>query len=244
VAGFGATGLCFAGPFGAESQPAMEPFARIEAVAAKRKGGAAALERLLPKPRTRAALAGTPDAFFLSALAKQIFRAGFVWQIVEYKWPTMEEAFGGFDPEVVAGLGDHEVEELLADPRAIRNRAKIESVRSNAAWMVRMAGSHGSFGSFLGAWPTETVVDLWEELRKQGSRLGGMTGPFFLREVGKDTFLLTADVVKGLRRARVVKGDPTSKRDLAAVQQAFNAWREQSGRPLCQLSRILAFSVV
>jgi 3-methyladenine DNA glycosylase Tag len=80
----------------------MTPFARIEALAAKRKRGAAALAKLLPKPRTRAALAKTPDEFFLSALAEQIFRAGFVWQIVEHKWPTMEEVFAGFDPELVA----------------------------------------------------------------------------------------------------------------------------------------------
>jgi 3-methyladenine DNA glycosylase Tag len=219
----------------------MTPFARIEVLAAKRKGGAPALAKLLPKPRSRAALAKTPDEFFLSALAKQIFRAGFVWQIVEYKWPTMEEAFAGFDPELVGGLSDSD--DLVADPRAIRNRSKIESVRENAAWMVRVAAAHGSFGSFLGGWPAENLIGLWDELGKNGSRLGGMTGPFFLREVGKDTFLLTSDVVKALRREKVVNGDPTSKRDLALVQRAFNAWREESGRPLCQLSRILAFSV-
>ena len=80
-------------------------------------------------------------------------------------------------------------------------------------------------------------------MRREGSRLGGMTGPFFLREVGRDTFLLTTDVVRALWREKVVKDGATSKRDLAAVQQAFNAWHEESGRPLCQLSRILAFSV-
>jgi 3-methyladenine DNA glycosylase Tag len=143
----------------------------------------------------------------------------------------------------VAGLSDQDVEDLLADPRAIRNRVKIESARTNAAWMMRVAAAHRSFGGFLDAWPTENLVGLWEELRKQGSRLGGMTGPFFLREVGKDTFLLTSDVVKALRRERIVKGSPSSKRDLATVQQAFNAWREETGRPLCQLSHILAFSV-
>lgn len=228
---------------GAQNPPPMTPFARIEARAAARKGGSAALEKLLPKPRGRAALARTPDEFYLSALAKQIFRAGFVWRIVDYKWPTMEEAFAGFDPGLVAGLGDREVEDLLADPRAIRNRSKIESVRANAAWMVRVAAAHGSFGSFLGAWPADDVVGLWEELRREGSRLGGMTGPFFLREVGKDTFLLTADVLKALRRERVVRGTSTARGDLAVVQRAFTAWREESGRPLCQLSRILAFSV-
>lgn len=221
----------------------MSPFARIEALAAKRKGGAAALAKLLPKPRSRGALTKTPDEFFLSALAKQVFRAGFVWQIVEHKWPSMEEAFGGFRPELVAALEERDVDDLLADPRAIRNRVKIQSVQENAAWMVRVAAADGSFGSFLGGWPAEDIVGLWAEMRREGSRLGGMTGPFFLREVGRDTFLLTTDVVRALRREKVVKDGASSKRDLAAVQHAFNAWHEESGRPLCQLSRILAFSV-
>ena len=221
----------------------MTPVRRIEALAAERKGGAATLAKLLPRPRSRAALAKTPDEFFLSALAKQVFRAGFIWQIVEYKWPAMEEAFAGFRPEIVAGLEDRDIEDLLADPRAIRHRAKIRSLRENASWMVREAASHGSFGTFLGDWPSDDIVGLWAELRRQGSRLGGMTGPFFLREVGKDTFLLTTDVVRALRREKVVTGDPISKKSLAAVQRAFNAWHEECGRPLCQLSRILSFSV-
>ncbi|MFO6136633.1 DNA-3-methyladenine glycosylase I, partial [Pseudomonas aeruginosa] len=33
------------------------------------------------------------------------------------------------------------------------------------------------------------------------------------------------------------------QRDLAAVQGAFNQWREESGRPLCQLSVMLAHTV-
>jgi len=219
-------------------------FSVIESRAAKRKGGAKQLAKLLPKPRSAAALADTPDAFFLSALAKQIFRAGFVWKIVEYKWPDMEEAFAGFDPATVAGFDARDLDALAGDPRIIRNRSKIESVHDNARWLVRVAAAHGSFGKFLAEWPEDDIVGLWEELRTNGTRLGGMTGPFFLREVGKDTFLLSPDVVKVLRREKVVKGNATSKRDLRAVQDAFNLWRRQSGRPLCHLSRIVACSVV
>jgi len=62
----------------------------------------------------------------------------------------MEEAFGGFLPELVAALEERDVDDLLADPRAIRNRVKIQSVQENAAWMVRVAAAHGGFGSFLG----------------------------------------------------------------------------------------------
>jgi 3-methyladenine DNA glycosylase Tag len=136
-------------------------FRAIEARAAERKGGAAPLAKLLPRPRTRAALAETPDEFFLSALAKQVFRAGFVWQIVEYKWPAMEEAFAGFRPEVVAGLEDSDIEDLLADPLAIRHRAKLRRVRENASWMLRVSANHGSFGRFLADWPSSDVVGLW-----------------------------------------------------------------------------------
>jgi hypothetical protein len=36
---------------------------------------------------------------------------------------------------------------------------------------------------------------------------------------------------------------PTSLKERAAVQAAFNQWQEQSGRPLCQLSVMLAHTV-
>lgn len=221
----------------------MTPFARIEAIAAKAQGGAQALEKLLPKPRGRTALAKIPDDVFLSMMAKQIFRSGFVWKIVDYKWPSMEEVFAGFDPETVAAFGDREIEELLTDPRVIRHRAKIESVRDNALWMLGIARAKGGFGGYLGDWPVDDIVGLWRDLDKQATRLGGNSGPIFLREVGKDTFLLFPDVVKALRREKVIKGEPTTQKNLAAAQEAFNAWRKESGRPLCQLSKILACSV-
>ena len=81
-----------------------------------------------------------------------------------------------------------------------------------------------------------------KELKTRGSRLGGSTGPFFLRFVGKDTFLFSQDVTKTLIEQDVVTKSPTSQRDLKAVQEAFNIWREESGLPLCQISRILAAS--
>lgn len=73
--------------------------------------------------------------------------------------------------------------------------------------------------------------------------MGGNSGPYFLRMVGKDTFVLTGDVVQGLIDNGVVGKKPTTKADRAKVQTAFNAWADETVRPLCQLSRILAFSV-
>ncbi|MOA03660.1 hypothetical protein D3C78_1231790 [compost metagenome] len=63
------------------------------------------------------------------------------------------------------------------------------------------------------------------------------------RQAGKDTFIPTDDVVAALKAQGIVDKAPTSQRDLAAVQAAFNQWQAQSGRPLCQLSMMLAFTV-
>ena len=80
--------------------------------------------------------------------------------------------------------------------------------------------------------------------RLQGYRgIEARTGQFFLRRIGKDTFCLTRDVVGALVRQGVVSKSPTAKRDLLLVQDAFNEWQQQSGRPLCAIPRVLSCSI-
>ena len=81
-------------------------------------------------------------------------------------------------------------------------------------------------------------------MAKRGTRLGGGTGQFFLRFIGKDSFVLSADVVACLRDAGLVIADhPTSKKDLRKIQDQFNGWAEETGLPMTHLSRICALSV-
>jgi 3-methyladenine DNA glycosylase Tag len=218
-------------------------FESIYQRAVKRKGGAEALQSLLPRAKSRAALVRTGDDRYLSAMAKSIFRAGFVWKVVDNKWPDFEEAFEGFAIEKVAPMDELALDELARDPRVIRNRPKIVAVRDNARFIFEVVNEHGSFGAYLADWPKDDLIGLWEDLHRRGSRLGGFTRAVFLREVGKDVFMLTSDVVRALIGASVVTKAPTSQRDLRATQDAFNAWQDETGRPYCELSRILACSV-
>ncbi|MEL6476210.1 MAG: hypothetical protein AAFR17_02695 [Pseudomonadota bacterium] len=50
-------------------------------------------------------------------------------------------------------------------------------------------------------------------------------------------------MTKALIREGLVDKTPTSQRDLAAVQAAFNHWADESDRPLAHISRTLACSV-
>ena len=56
-----------------------------------------------------------------------------------------------------------------------------------------------------------------------------------------DTFLLTQDVEGFLRHHDIIEGGATSQRSLKAMQSYFNGLRQQSGRSLAELSRIVAF---
>jgi 3-methyladenine DNA glycosylase Tag len=219
-------------------------FDAIRARAIHRKGGEAALARLLPKVATAKQLAALRDDRVLAEMTKRIFCSGFAWTVIEKKWPGFEAAFLGFDaPKLLRQTPDF-WDALTADARIVRNGQKIMSVAANARFIADIAAEHGSFGRFLAAWPVTDQVGLLALLGKRGSRLGGNTGQYLLRFLGKDGFMLSRDVVRCLRDAGLdIAEAPTSKRDLARVQQQFNEWATATKLPYTHLSRICAMSI-
>lgn len=219
----------------------MTPLSTIWSRAVARHGEDA-LRARFPQVLTPAELRAVPDDRALAAIAKRVFAAGFRWRVIEIKWPGFEEAFHGFDPAWVAGLDADGIGALCADTRIVRNRPKVLCTIGNAQFVRQVAAEHGSFGRWLAAWPEDDVVGLWAALKAGGDRLGGDTGPWVLRLLGKDTFRLTPDVVAALVEAGVVDKAPTSRKDLAATQQAFSTWKAESGLTLGALSVVLACS--
>jgi len=221
----------------------MTSFQPILEAAQARAGGAAALEARLPGPKTPAELRALGDDRYLSLISLRVFRAGLRHAMVDAKWPAFEEAFEGFEPRRLRMLSDEDLDLLLTDRRLIRHAAKIHAVRANAAALCEIAEQAGSFGAYLADWPGADVVGLWDDLAKRLRQMGGNSGPYFLRMSGKDTFLLSGDVGRGLQVHGVVDRPPKGKGDRRKAQAAFNDWAADSGRPLCQLSMILALSL-
>ncbi|SDA66674.1 DNA-3-methyladenine glycosylase I [Pseudomonas sp. NFPP33] len=208
-----------------------------------RFGSAKTLEAMLPQPRSDAQLRALSDDRYLSLISLRIFRAGLKHSLVDAKWPAFEEVFFGFDPEKVVLMGAERLENLMQDARLIRHLSKLKSVPRNAQFILDVRREKGSFGALIADWPVSDIVGLWKYLAKHGSQLGGLSAPRFLRMVGKDTFVPTDDMVAALKAQGVIDKAPTSLKDLAAVQAAFNQWQAESGRPLCQLSVMLAHTV-
>jgi 3-methyladenine DNA glycosylase Tag len=219
-------------------------FKTIRVRAEKRKGGADALARLMPPRPDPKALSKLRDDRVLAEMTKRVFSAGFAWSVIESKWPGFEEAFLGFEPPQLLSEPDEFWHQLTKDARIVRNGAKIMSVRDNARFVVDVAKEHSSFGKFLSKWPPSNEIGLLEVLAKRGSRLGGNSGQMLLRFLGYDAFVTSKDVVACLRDAGLdIAETPTSKRDLAKIQEQFNAWAKETTLPYRHLSMICAMSI-
>lgn len=221
----------------------MRSFAEILAIAAERKGGAAAVLAGVVPVKPPAELAAIPDDRWLAQMARGIFQAGISWQVVDAKWPGIEAAFHGFDPGRVSMIEGDALDALLSDTRVIRSGAKIVAIRDNAVFIRQVAAEHGSFGRRIADWPAADYAGLLAWLGKEGSRLGGTTGQYMLRFMGKESYLLSRDVVARLQAEGVIDGPATSTRAMKAVQAAFDTWKAESGQSFNAISRVLAQSI-
>ncbi len=212
--------------------------------AARRKGGEDALFSLLPKVVDAESLIRKPDSYFLQEMTRSVFQSGFVWRVINHKWPSFQQAFLDFDPARLMKLSDEQWEAYIHDKRIVRHRQKIRALRHNLWFVHDISVQHMGFGRFLVEWPKTDLTGLFRFLKQKGSRLGGNTGQYFLQHVGVDSFALTRDVVAGLQLYGLdIRDTPSSLKDLNKIQQTFNQWHEQSGLPYFHLSMILAFSV-
>ena len=153
------------------------------------------------------------DDELLERLALEINQAGLSWLTILRKREAFHRAFEGFDPEIVARYGARERSRLLADAGIIRNRLKVDAVIANAARVLELRESHGSFAKWLDA-HHPLPKDEWVKLFKRTFRF---TGGEIVGE-----FLMSTGYLPGAHRegcpayARIVKAKPPWLRSAAA----------------------------
>jgi len=151
------------------------------------------------------------DRALFEKMSLEGFQAGLSWITILRKRPRFREVFAGFEPEVVAGFDDADVERLMADAGIIRNRAKIHAVIGNAALVAAMRpgeldalmwsfapASHRRPTS-LDEIPATTAesIALSKALRKAGFRFVGPTTMYALMQSAG----MVDDHVAGCHRA-------------------------------------------
>ena len=154
------------------------------------------------------------DSFLYEMLTLEGAQAGLSWITILRKREGYRHAFAGFDAARVARFDRRRVERLLADPRIVRNRLKVESAVNNAARVRELEKELGSFDAYLwsfvdgvplqgrrrrlGDLPAETPLsrDLSRDMKRRGFRFVGPTVCYaFMQAVG-----MVNDHVKGCFR--------------------------------------------
>lgn len=222
----------------------METFFDIQQRAAKRKGGKAALASIVNKPLSTQQLLKVTDDEWLEEFTRKIFQSGFYWSVINKKWPGFRDVFWNFNVQKLLMMPPEMLEEKSSDERIVRNYNKVKTIPINAAMIHFSANDEGKpFHQLVAEWPSENIIGLWAWLKKNGARLGGNTGPYTLRQLGKDTFLLSRDVEAYLRANEIIEGGLQSKKSLTAAQNFFNEMQQQSGLTLQEISQTISYSV-
>lgn len=138
------------------------------------------------------------DRGIFERIALEGFQAGLSWRVVLRKRAALREAFCGFDIAAVAEFAAEDVRRLLADPRLIRSRPKIEAVVGNARAALEIPGGISALvwrhapaprpaPATTADVPAETRMstDLARELKRRGFRfVGPVTAYAAMQAVG------------------------------------------------------------
>lgn len=131
------------------------------------------------------------DQALYERLSLEGFQAGLSWLTILRKREAFREAFGGFDPAVVASFGPSDVARLLGDAGIVRNRAKINATITNAQAVLALQEAGESLDALIWSYApvswnrprtfadvpasTEVSTALSQELRRRGFRFVGPT---------------------------------------------------------------------
>ena len=159
------------------------------------------------------------DGKLFEMLVLEGAQAGLSWETVLRKREGYRAAFDNFDPRLIARYGPDKLEQLLLDPRIVRNRRKVESCVRNAQEFLKIQEEWGSFSAYLwefvdgkpvvNGWanleqvPAKTALSdrLSKDLRKRGFKFVGPTICYaFLQSTG----LVNDHLVSCFRHSEIV----------------------------------------
>jgi DNA-3-methyladenine glycosylase I len=124
------------------------------------------------------------DAALFERLILEINQAGLSWLTILKKREAFRQAYGGFDPEVVAAYSARDRKRLLADAGVIRNRLKVDAAIANARKILELRKTHGSFAGWLAAHHPRSKEEWVKLFKKTFHFTGGEIVGEFLMSIG------------------------------------------------------------
>lgn len=92
-------------------------------------------------------------------------QAGLSWSTILKKREGYRKAFADFDYRIVADLPEGYIQELLQDPKIIRNQLKIRAAINNAKRFMEIQSEFGKFSDYIWDFVDgKPIQNKWKEL--------------------------------------------------------------------------------
>lgn len=98
------------------------------------------------------------DNLWLKFITLEGAQAGLSWRTIVKKIEGYQQSFKNFEINKVATMSDEELDELLKDPKIIRNRLKVYSTRNNAIQMIKVQKEFGTFDNYIWAFVNHKTI--------------------------------------------------------------------------------------
>jgi DNA-3-methyladenine glycosylase I len=95
------------------------------------------------------------DRRLFEKLCLEGFQAGLSWLTILRKREAFREVFENFEVDRVARFDQRKFDQLMADVRIVRNRAKIDATINNASRVIELVAQEGSLAHFLWGYEAE-----------------------------------------------------------------------------------------
>lgn len=86
---------------------------------------------------------------YLDVMTRAVFQAGLSWAAIGKHWHEYRAAFDDFDPVKVASYTEGDVDRLMRAPGVLHSARKIRATLANAAAVVELDRSYGTFAAYL-----------------------------------------------------------------------------------------------
>lgn len=137
------------------------------------------------------------DEKIFELLILEPFQAGLSWETILNKREAFREAYDGFCAQKVAAYDEEKVQELLNNPKIVRNRRKIEASIQNAKVYLKIQKEWGSFSDYIWHFTEGNIIyendktfselsdRISDDLKRHGMKFIGTTIVYsFLQAIG------------------------------------------------------------
>lgn len=108
------------------------------------------------------------DSYLFEMLILESFQAGLSWECVLNKRDDFRIAYDNFELDKVCNYDDQKIEELVNNPKIIRNKLKIKASINNAKIFRKIQLEYGSFNNYLIQYTNNKI---FHEINKTSSEL-------------------------------------------------------------------------